>query len=70
MNTGELQAAKDLLHSLVDKILPELISAEEARLGAYGAIAAPIVSAILPVVQQKLDAEIDVLLAAAAPAQA
>ena len=70
MNSGEIKALKDVLNNLTDKILPEVVAAEEARLGAYAALAAPIAAVLLPVVQAKIDAAVASWLDSIVPSDA
>jgi len=62
MNDLEKAAVKMFAKELVDVILPQLVSAEEARLPvAYQPLAAAVVGAMLPALQKMLDDKIAAL---------
>lgn len=67
MNAQELALVKAMLHDLVDKDLPMLIAAEEAKLpAAYQALVGVVVNAAMPTVLAYLDSKIDAIGAAPA----
>lgn len=71
MNQLERDVLKDLAHFVVDKALPSLIAAEEQRLpAAYQPLVKAVVDAMLPALQQKLDAFIDEKFSQASAPQA
>lgn len=71
MNAAELAVLKEQLHEEADKVLPDLIAAEEARLpAAFQGVAKMVVDSLYPKLQAALDAKIDSLGAAAAAAPA
>ena len=60
MSDLEKSVLKDLLKTVVDKELPQLLAAEEQRLpAAYQPLVAAVVGAVLPGLQKSLDAAID-----------
>ena len=62
MTQAEAAVLKQELHDLVDKELPALIAAEEARLPvAYSALVSAVTSAILPSLITMIDAKIDAI---------
>ena len=59
LSAAELQALKDLESNLADKILPEVLQAEMAKLpAAYVAFGQILESAVWPAIQAKIDAYI------------